>query len=305
MKKTLTVGIPTYSDEQNLPILINSILNQEEDLFRLEKIIIVWDSISGNTINQVRELAIQDKRITIIENKERKGKANALNVIYELNKSDLLFVPDADVVLENENTLNEMVTCFENNPDVNLVSARHVPFSSPKLMAKFAIYSYLSLEDAFMHYNNGNNFYSVMSASMLSKQFADSFRYPLGTLSDQNYVYAQATRNNHNGYVFAKNAHVVFTTVTTFNDWRLLGLRSVKGDKQDVAKYFGEEILNEYSLPKSVILKTQFKWFLKNPFYMIGSVFMNVFIRLFPYKKYNPEDGKWLESKSSKIRIKL
>ena len=304
-KLTLTVGIPAHNEANNIALLIESIINQNNKTYDLKSILVVSDGSTDKTVAIVEKYNKKDKKIQVFNRKERKGKANALNFIYDLNRSDLLFVPDADIVLKNTNCLDEMVSLFINDPNLNLVSARHIPMPTNKIMGKLAIYSYLSLEDAFIQYKNGDNFYTVMSASMISKKFADSFRYPSGTLSDQNYIYAQATREDFKKYKFAKKAEVVFTTVTSFEDWRLLGLRSVKGDKEDVVKHFGDKILEEYSLPKSLILKTQLKWFFKYPFYMLGSVLMNIFIRLFPLKRNKPKNGIWQSSRSSKIGIFL
>ncbi|PJE58456.1 MAG: hypothetical protein COU81_00660 [Candidatus Portnoybacteria bacterium CG10_big_fil_rev_8_21_14_0_10_36_7] len=302
-KITLTVGIPAHNEENNIGLLINSILKQEKKTYNLKAIVVVSDGSSDKTVSIVKKYAENDSRIKVVSRKVRLGKANGLNLIYDLNTSDLLFVPDADIVLRNKSCLDEMVLLFNKNPFLNLVSARHIPAPTKKFMGKFAVYSYLSLEDAFLQFNNGNNFYTVMSASMISKKFAKSFKYPTGTISDQNYLYAQATRKNLHKYRFAKNAEVIFTTVNTFEDWRLLGLRSVVGDKVDVSKHFGKAILEEYSLPKTLVLRTQLKWFLKHPFFMAGSVLMNIFIRLFPYKKFEPKKGIWQESKSSKVGI--
>ena len=300
----MSVGIPAYNEEGNIKQLLESIQKQTQTLFILEKIIVIMDSCTDRTAEIVAQVALHDKRIVYVERKIREGKSSALNVIYEMNTSDLLFVPDADIILSDEQILNEMVKVFKLYPKTHLVSARHIPAHPTTLMGEFARYSYLSLEDSFMQLNDGNNFYSVMSASMITKKFADSFRYPKHTLSDQNYLYAKATRNNNEGYKFASKAKVIFKTVDSFSDWRLLATRSVIGDKADIAKHFGKGILQEYTIPKYLVIKTLLIWLIKHPFFIAGSIFMNIFIRLFPLHQ-EPLNGMWEATKSSKFEIHL
>ena len=304
-KSTVTIGIPAYNEERNIAALLESIFSQKQTFYKLASVLVVSDGCKDKTASIVEALAIKYKKIKLIVRKERYGKSNALNMIYKINRSDFLLTIDADLVLAKNDTIDQMVKTIVHDERLKAVGARHIPVKPTTLMGKFAYVSYLSFEDALLNLNDGNNFYGMMAANLIRKNLTKSFKYPKGTISDQNYLYAMAAKNNRAGFKLAKNAFVLFTPVSTFMDWRILSVRSVIGDKEDVVKYFGEQVLEYYTMPKMLLIKSLVKWFLKSPIYTLGSILMNWYVRLFPYYKVTPKDGKWELAASSKELIKV
>lgn len=282
-----------------------SILAQDEQTYTLEEILILNDNSADKTGEIVDKLAQRYKQIKHVLRTKRQGKAMALNQAYDLNKSDYLLTVDADCALGTRDTISNMVARMEANTKLNAVGPRHVPVKQQQLMAQFAWVSYLSFEDAFLKYNDGYNFYTSMSGQLLRKSFADSYRFPLGTLSDQIYLYAKATEHDPKAFELVKDATLLFTTVTTFRDWRVLAVRSTAGDKDDAVNRFGEDILKRYSIPRSLLLKSQLKWLFKHPVLMSGSLLMNVFVRAFPLKQEIVKNGMWIATASSKQDISM
>lgn len=300
---TVCVGIPALNEEGNIAALITSILKQRQMGFTLHSIVVVSDGSTDQTVSIVRKLSEKHPVIICLHSAQRRGKAVALNKIYKKNQADLLLTMDADIVFESNDELTQMVAVLQTHPNTNLVGARHVPVLPSSVWGKFAYYSYLSFEDAFLRWKNGHNYYAVMAANVMRTTFAKSFSYPEGTVSDQCYLYAQATRNNQQGFRLVKSAHVLFRPVNTFMDWRLLGVRSTSGDKDDLAKHFGQDILSEIAIPKRLAYGAQLRWLIRHPFYMGGSIMLNVLIRLFPYTKTNITGGMWEPTHSSKAAI--
>lgn len=306
MKKvTLSIGIPAYNEEKNIAQLLHSIAKQRQDKYKLESVYVICDGCTDNTVQVVEDLSRKYSFIKLYSDKKRKGKADALNRIYDLNRSEYLLTIDADLVIVNKICIDNMILEITKNKSVNLVGPRHICVKPNSFMGKFAYISYVSFEDAFLKLNKGNNFYAMMGAGLMRKELTDSFKFPKGTISDQCYLYAVATRNNKNGFKLVRKAQVLFRPVSTFMDWRALGVRSVIGDKRDVAKHFGKEILNEYRIPKKLYFMSLLKWLIKSPVLMTGSVLMNLYIRKFPYTKLTPKNGIWQTTDSSKERIYL
>lgn len=306
MKKqnpTVTIGIPAYNEEKNIGNLLASIMRQQQISYCLEKVIVVCDGCTDKTADVVKSFARKYRIIRFVERKMRTGKADALNLIYKTNKSDFLLTVDGDLFFAGNSEIEKMMCVIKKDPTINVVGPRHIPVMANSLMGKFAFVSYMSFSDAFLKLYNGNNFYAMMAVAFMRKNFVQTLRLPKGTISDQCYVYAKATRNNPNGFRLVRDAHVLFRTVSTFRDWRVLGVRSVIGDKENVAKYFGAEILSEFYMPRRLFIRSLFKWLLKSPFYMLGSIFMNMYIRKFPYKKVTPKNGMWTLATSSKEAI--
>jgi len=306
MKPTLTIGIPAYNEEGNILNLLQSIFRQSRKMFMLTHVIVACDGCTDDTVSVVKKFAQTHSCIKLIVTEQRSGKADALNRIYDnAQTSDYLYTTDADLVFEGKHDLEKLVTQLENNPQCVIAGPRHIPLWPETQWGRFAYVSYRSFEDAFLHWNHGNNFHTVMAAILLRGSFARSFRFPKGTISDQCYVYIKATQNNPSGFIFVSDAHVYFRPVDTFRDWRLLGIRSTAGDKDDVLKHFGNTILPAITIPKQLVILSLCKWMLKSPWYTFGSLLMNIGIRLFPYKKTSINKGMWEPTQSSKKGLHL
>jgi hypothetical protein len=224
--------------------------------------------------------------------------------MYKLNKSQFIATLDADIVLERPIELALMLEEMLKHPQANVVAARIVPVKTDTFFGKIAEVSYKSFEDAVFRLNEGNNYYCLVGcSSLLRGSFAKSIQYPTQVVSDMNYLYTLATKNNPLGVQLAKGTRMLFRTVTTFRDWRVLAIRSVKEDKQNLVSFFGEDILKTYKMPLWISLTSQLKWWFKSPIYMTGSMAMNVFIRLFPLKTNQPKNGVWEDTRSSKGSI--
>lgn len=311
-KVTLSVGIPAYNEEQNISTIIKSILRQKQTSYKLERIYVVCDGCSDNTAKIVKELSKKNKEIKLIERNQRSGKVDALTTIYKTNKSDFILTVDADLAFPKKDDFEQLIKAITADKNINFAGPRHIPLKPNSIMGMFAYISYLSFEDAFLKLNNGNNFYAAMGAYLLRKDFSKQIAYPKYAQADQTILYAMATRKskyskrgNPKGFKLVKEAQVLFRTVTTFQDWRILGTRSVISDKANTVSYFGEDILNEYYMPRYLFMYSLIKWFFKSPFYTLGSIFMNLYIRKFPLKDKMPRKGLWETTQSSKEAITI
>lgn len=118
----ITVGIPTYNEEKVIEATIDSVLTQ---ISPEDEVIVVASGCTDNTVPLVQNIANQDKRIRLITEDERKGKASALNLIIQNAKSNIIVQTDGDVVLAS-NAINQLVKHFE-NPKIGGVSGKPVP----------------------------------------------------------------------------------------------------------------------------------------------------------------------------------
>lgn len=307
MKKfTLTIGIPAYNEEANIQNMIESLLKQKGTSFRMEKIIVVLDGCTDNTLKIVREIASKNKIVKIFTDGKRTGKATRLNQIYRLNKSQFIGTFDADIVLERDCELELLVKEFLRSKKVNVVAARQYPSPPNRIMGRFSNASFLILQHASMKWRNGNNIHSLQgSASILRGDFAKSFKHPVNTVCDQGYLYFTAIKGGRNSFKFAKTTRIIFSAVSTFSDWRKLGARTMAYDRQDMSKYFGEKILKEYNMPEKFIYSSILYVLVRDPIGTIGSILMNIYIRKFPYLFKKRSSGIWEITMSSKASIKI
>lgn len=92
MKKTLTCIIPVYNDPGNLQKAVYSALNQE----RCEKVVIVDDASSDNTLEVAREIAAKESRVEVFPLPFNKGQAFARNIGAVIANTHYIAFLDAD-----------------------------------------------------------------------------------------------------------------------------------------------------------------------------------------------------------------
>lgn len=305
LKPTVSVAIPALNEEANIKASVLSVLHQHTPNYVLHAVYVLNDNSTDATEQIVTGLAKKYQEVKHIKRTQNEGKAMALNQAFELNTSDYLVVMDADCALATPDTLAAMVARMQKNKRLNAVGPRHIPVRNGSWMGQFAWISYLSFEDAVLKYNDGYNFYTSMTGQMLRKSFVDTLRYPKGTVSDQIYLYAKATELDPRAFELVREAKLWFTTVSTFHDWRVLAVRSTACDKSDAVSRFGTDILSRYSIPRSLLIAGQVKWFFKHPILVTGSLVMNVFVRFFPLKQTVVSDGMWIAATSSKQDLSI
>jgi glycosyltransferase involved in cell wall biosynthesis len=87
--KNVTIGIPAFNEEANIAHVVQAMLNQNEDGFVIDKIIVASDGSSDATAAIVR--SIKDERLVLIDEPIRRGKIFVLMTRKQLRKSPLLY----------------------------------------------------------------------------------------------------------------------------------------------------------------------------------------------------------------------
>lgn len=305
-KPTVTIGIPAYNEEKNIINMLKSIVKQKQESFYLEKIVVISDGSSDRTEKKVKNFSKRYPFVCLIADKKRLGKAERLNQLYRLNKSDFLGTFDADIVLERNIELELMVQEISKDKKINVVAANQVPARSNTLMGKFSTMSFFMFYEAAKKYRSGNNIHCLQgSASIIRRKFAESLNMPIGTSVDQGYLYVMSILKNRKGFEFVKDTQIIFNPISSFRDWRILGYRTLVSDKENIVNIFGKKILREYNIPKKLIYKSIFNYFMNNPFETIGAIIMNIYVRKFPIviSKAFKTAGIWEVVTSSKEPI--
>ncbi len=306
-KLTVTIGIPAYNEEANIKNMLESVLKQKEESFILERILVVLDGCTDNTLKIVISIAKKDKRIKIINDGKRTGKATRLNKILEMNKSDFIFFIDADIALERNIELEEMILEFINNKKVNVVAGYQIPTHANSFMEKISNSAFKLWYDTTTSVNEGNHIYNLHgSISGMRNSFARSLTFPSALTCDQGYLYMKSISNDREGFKLAKNTRFIFRTASTIKDSRLQGTRSIFKDKEQMRKYFGKEVMaKEYAIPFRNKIISLMKFLIKDPMYTILAISLGIFIRKFSLKDDLNKKGVWKVASSSKKGISI
>ena len=118
----ITIGIPTYNEERVIAKTIESVLNQ---ISKKDSAIVVASGCTDKTVPEIKKLMKKDKRIKLIIEEERKGKASALNLIIKNAKSDIIVQTDGDVVLDKK-AISKLIKHFKDK-SIGAVSGNPIP----------------------------------------------------------------------------------------------------------------------------------------------------------------------------------
>lgn len=287
---TITIGIPAYNEGKNIQYLLKSVLAQKEDGYKIEKIIVLSDGSTDDTVERVKE--ITDPRIKILDYKERMGKSYHLNTFPKLTDSDILVLFDADVVLHGEDVISRLIEPIVKEKNVGLVSGNFRPirvknFLQQSIESTINVYEVLRWE-----FKGGHNALGCTGRiQALSKSFYKVLNVPHTMVLNDIYTYFDCL--NH-GFEFrhVKSVEVYYQLPDNIKDYLNQFKRFCVGSYR-MNKIFGELFTNEYALPKKRMYFLMLKEFLRRPIHCIFIYFLNFVGKHLAKKEIKSMNGMW------------
>jgi len=133
----VSIGICAYNEENNIGNLLNNLCRQFVlEPFKIMEIIVVSSGSTDRTDEIVQKLAEKDARIKLISEIERKGKANALNLLLKKAKGEILVVISADTEPKKGSVAKLLESIKEDN--VGGACAKTIPqYKKPTVLGVF------------------------------------------------------------------------------------------------------------------------------------------------------------------------
>lgn len=161
----VSIIVPTYNEEKVIKRRIENLLclNYPKDKY---EVIVVDSGSKDRTVELVENIITQDPNppLKLIREKERKGKASAINLSKNHAKGNIVLITDANSLFD-KNVLREMMPHFK-NPGVGAVSGRYF-ISNPNKI--------LSSSEAF--------YWEIEHITFLGESHLDSISTVIGTIS--------------------------------------------------------------------------------------------------------------------------
>lgn len=261
--KTITIGIPAFNEEANIGYLIKDLLKQKEKGFVIEKIIVASDGSTDHTVKIVN--SIKNKKVSVIDNKNRLGAAARQNQLCRISKSDYLLLLNADTLIYDKEFVLKLVSLSKSRK-VDLVSANLQELEPTNFFEKILTTSMQLKKQAFQLFNKGNNLYTCYGpARMFSKRLYQNITFSQSYGEDA-YSYLFCLKNNMK-YGYASNASVYYKLPSTLKDHSKQSHRFIESQKRMSSEFGTIFTLKEYYLPYLSLFITLPYFFLRNPFY--------------------------------------
>jgi cellulose synthase/poly-beta-1,6-N-acetylglucosamine synthase-like glycosyltransferase len=136
--ETISILIPAYNEEKNIDKLLQHILRQKTPKgYKLSNIIVITSGCTDQTEKIVKKFVRRYKKIKLISQKIRKGKADAINTGLKNIKSSIVIVESADT-LPSKNAISVLLHPFKDKA-VGMSCGRPVPINIVKDLTGYIV----------------------------------------------------------------------------------------------------------------------------------------------------------------------
>lgn len=135
---SITVGICAYNEEKNIGELLRLLLVQKTNDVYIKEIMVVSSACTDKTDDIVNKFAMKDSRIKHIIQKEREGKASAVNIILKNAKSDIIVLASADILPFDE-TIDKLVIPFLDET-IGMTGGHPIPVDRKDIFIGYAVH---------------------------------------------------------------------------------------------------------------------------------------------------------------------
>jgi cellulose synthase/poly-beta-1,6-N-acetylglucosamine synthase-like glycosyltransferase len=285
MKIPIEIGIPAHNEEGNIAELLHSLMEQEQDIYEIKRIIVNSDASTDATIAKARATGI--KVLDLIDNPDRGGKATRVTELLRSAQTDIMVLFDADVRPAHRETVHALVAPLIND-GATLTSGRPRKVTTDSNFDRTMAVS-LSLQDYVKsHINEGQNIYACHGRIMALHRKLFEKIVPLQSWTgDDAYIYL-FNKKVGGKFAYSPEAEVLFKMPQSPEDFIRQQSR-VRTGKQELTKLFGDEILSEFEIPLSVTGGATIHAFMERPV----SFMEYVGLRFKGRRGYKPVDKAW------------
>jgi len=290
-ENNVSIGIFVYNEEKNISNILNALLNQKLRNINILEIIIVSSGSTDKTDSIVKDFSKKNKKIKLLTQKGRKGKASAINLFLKNAKSNIVSIESGDTIPE-QTCIEELCKPFLFDENLGMTGARSIPTNDKNTFLGYIIHYWWWISNELPRYGEMIAFRKKIVNKISNK-----------TAVDEAYIEAMITRKGYGKKQISK--------AIVYNH----GSETLKDlIKQRKRVYIGHKLLQKeknYSVQSFYflrILKLTIKYIfkeksLKGFFYLFFGALIEVYSRssgFFDLKLRNKNPYIWDISESTK-----
>lgn len=136
---SVSVGVMAYNEEKIIVKCLKALQNQQMQSGTITEIIVVSSGSTDATDSIVARMANEDKRIRLITQPSRRGKASAINEFLKVANGDVLVLESADTIADPE-TVEYLIKPFKDK-NIGMVGARPMPVNDKNSFVGFCVHT--------------------------------------------------------------------------------------------------------------------------------------------------------------------
>lgn len=279
-KISITIGIPAHNEGLNIFNLVDSILSQKTENCIIENIILIYSGKDSVIIKEKIEKDYRGYSIVLFIDRDRTSKLDKLNRMFQLSKSEVTLILDADILIRDNILLDNLSKPFIDK-SILITAPEIIPIPPTNLLQKILFLSHESKRSVSMLWNNGDNFISAIGRSMM---YRTSFLKDItlgDTLSTEDYYMYIKTKEQKGNFIRLNNCSIFFILPKNIIDHinqsnRFLSLHNnfiEILDKESIKKYGTLSLTLKIKIIKTMLLKNFFLTILYIPILITSKIY--------------------------------
>ena len=285
--RSITVGIPSYNERQNIVNLLRAIEEQPTTIFE----VLISDDSSDNTPSLVRNFAQHSMLdIQLFHHDTRRGAAAAWNEILQKAAGDTVVLYDADTI-PHPSCTPQLASQIQGN--VGICASNSQPVQAAGIAGRASVFISNWLRSVRLARLSQ---YTVMGRALaINSKEAKKIEMPTNIIAIDLYIQCKILEMGLD-ILYNDNAIVYFKPANSIDDLASQVMRAVNGHKQieDYVSSFG------IALPREIAIANAVKNAAKDP---LGAMSVAIGYSLLSYYRSRLEHtdtAKWHTAESSK-----
>ncbi|MGI8419921.1 MAG: glycosyltransferase [Candidatus Levyibacteriota bacterium] len=138
---SVSICIPAYNEGKNIKKLLHALSMQVTKYVEIKKIIVVCSGCTDKTENCVKAFAKANKKIILITEKQRNGKASAINRFLKIAHEEIVVIESADTIPEKD-TIEKLCIPFLKDKSIGMTGGAPIPVNDPNTFLGYIIHSW-------------------------------------------------------------------------------------------------------------------------------------------------------------------
>jgi len=136
--KTLvcSIGVMAHNEGAHIKGLLQSLLAQKTNVAVIKEIVVVASGCTDNTVASAEAFSKRDRRVKVLLQPQRLGKASAINYFLQNATADIYVIESGDTLPE-EDTIEKLLAPFA-DPGIGMTGGHPVPQGSFRTFVEFA-----------------------------------------------------------------------------------------------------------------------------------------------------------------------
>jgi len=269
MDNKVSIGVLAYNEERNIGHLLNSLLNQKTEKVKIYEIIVVSSASTDDTDKIVKDFAMKYKKVKLLVQKSREGKASAINIFLKNAKTKIVVIESGDTI-PRENCIENLCKPFLENEKIGFTGVRSIPTNDKNTFLGYIIHYWWWISNELPRFGEMVAFRKDLTSEISTKTAVDE-AYIEAIISNKGYLKRQipeAIIDNH-------------------------GSETIKDMiKQRKRIYIGHKLLikekkysvNSFNFPRIGLLTLKYIFkkerSIKGFFFLLGGAFIEVYSRI-------------------------